>query len=248
MSDETRYERQILLEGIGEQGQKKIEQAKVLIIGVGGLGSPCAMYLAGAGVGVLGLVDADIVSESNLHRQVLYYETDIGQSKVECAKKHLQDRNSNVKIKTYAYRLTEENAAEIIKDYDFVIDAVDNFETKFLINDICVSMGKAFCHGGIVGYYGQVMTYVKDQGPCYRCIFEEVPTGEDVPSCKVSGVLGPAVGVLGCVQATEAIKYIAGVGELLVGRMFTVDTRTLISRTVNIGQAVDGCLACDKSI
>ena len=220
---EKRYERQLKLKEIGREGQEKLLDARVLVIGAGGLGSPTLMYLVGAGVGAVGIADGDIVDISNLHRQVLHTTADIGRPKVESAAETLRAMNPDVKINTYKTFVDAGNIEEIIKEYDFIIDAVDNLPAKFLINDACVLNEKPFSHAGILGGFGEAMTYVPGEGPCYRCIYNEIPPKEAVPTCAEKGVIGTAPGVLGNIQATEAIKYITGAGKLLTGTLLTID-------------------------
>ncbi len=245
-----RYARQMIMPEVGLSGQQKLHDAKVLIVGAGGLGSPAAMYLAGAGIGTIGLADADEVSLTNLHRQVIHAEKNTGMNKAESAKEGLGRLNGEVKVVTYPYFLTPENISDIIEKYDFVIDAVDNFETKFLINDACVIAKKPFCHAGILRFQGQVLTYVPGKGPCYRCIFEEIPERGSVPNCSKVGVMGPAVGVIGCIQALEAIKYILGAGELLTGKMFVFDALTMSCRIAKFPKSSKTCRVCgpDRNI
>ena len=211
-----RYDRQIILPQVGSDGQKKLKKSKVLIIGAGGLGAPAALYLAGAGVGTIGIVDADDVSVSNLQRQIIHTSKREGTNKAESAKKSMLELNEHIKVNTYPEYLYADNAEELFKEYDFIIDAVDNFETKFLINDTCVLLKKPFCHAGILQFQGQVMTYVPEEDqPCYRCIFEEIPESGSVPNCSQAGIIGAVAGIIGCIQALEAIKYLLGIGELL---------------------------------
>lgn len=239
-----RYERQILLPEVGLAGQKKLQKAGVLLVGAGGLGSPAALYLAGAGIGRLGIADADAVSLSNLHRQILHTQEGIGKNKAESAKENLEKRNDTVKIETYPCQITPENIQGLIRDYDFVIDGTDNFETKFLINDACVIAGKPFSHGGVLGFQGQALTYVPGTGPCYRCIFEEIPEPGSVPSCRQAGIAGPVAGVIGCIQALEAVKYILSAGELLTGKMYVFDGLSMKSRLVSFPSSSGSCRVC----
>lgn len=242
--NKERYARQVIIPEIGPDGQKKLAAAKVLIVGAGGLGTPVALYLAGAGIGTIGIADADEVSISNLHRQVIHPESRTGINKAESAKLSMLALNNEVNVITYPYFLTKANIADIIAQYDFVIDCVDNFETKFLINDTCVELEKPFCHGGVIRFHGQVLTYVPGKGPCYRCIFEDVPAEGDVPNNADVGVVGPAVGVIGSVQALEAIKYLTGAGDLLTGRMFVFDGLSMTSRIAKFPKASIWCPAC----
>nr|MCR5470076.1 HesA/MoeB/ThiF family protein [Prevotella sp.] len=209
-----RYNRHLILEGFGPEAQSKLLQAKVLLVGAGGLGSPVALYLAAAGVGTIGVVDGDTVSITNLQRQVLHSTPDVGRPKVAVAKERMQAINPDVQVETYECYLSEANAMELIEPYDFVIDGTDNFAPKYLVNDACVMLGKAFTMGGISKYSGQLMTHVPGSA-CYRCLFPEPPAKQDVETCAMVGVLGSIAGMLGTVQATECLKYLAGVGQLL---------------------------------
>ena len=238
-----RYDRQIILPQIGMDGQLKLKNAKVLIIGAGGLGAPAALYLAGAGVGTIGLMDADAVSMSNLQRQIIFSESMVDQNKAESAKQVLEHLNSGIQVKAYKEFITPQNAEEIISEYDFVIDAVDNFEAKFLINDACVMAQKPFSHAGIIRFKGQLMTYVPGEGPCYRCVFKDPPPKDAVPTCKQAGVIGAMGGVIGSLQAMEAVKYIIGKGDLLTGRLLTYDALTMTFRTIKLPKNHD-CPVC----
>ncbi len=242
-----RYGRQFLLKEYGHEGQEKLKQSKVLVVGAGGLGSPVLMYLAGAGVSTLGIADADVVSISNLPRQIIHDTDRVGINKAESAKGYIHKMNPHVKVHTYPFFLTEDNIEAIVKDYDFVIDCVDNFEGKFLINDTCVHLGKAFCHAGVIRFEGQILTYVPGMGPCYRCIFEDVPEDGVVPHASQVGIIGPAAGMIGAMQAMEAIKYLTGIGELLTGKMFIIDLLTMKSRIARFPKAMPGCKACDSN-
>ncbi|MHB8170889.1 MAG: HesA/MoeB/ThiF family protein [Thermincolia bacterium] len=238
-----RYSRHILLQEVGGKGQKKINNAKVLIVGTGGLGSPAAYYLAAAGVGTIGLVDGDTVELSNLQRQILHHTPDVGRPKVESAAEKLKALNPDINVITYGHRLVAVNAREIIQDYDAVLDGVDNFPTRFLVNDACVMMKKPFFHGGILRFYGQALTVIPGEGPCYRCIFNEPPPPGSAPSCAEAGVLGVIAGTIGQIQATEVLKYILGVGQLLVGRMLTYEALDMKFREVELGWN-PGCPVC----
>ncbi len=240
----NRYSRHLNLEGVGREGQEKIKSSKVLIIGVGGLGSPVAMYLAAAGVGTIGLVDDDVIEATNLQRQVLYSNDDAGRYKAERAAERLRAQNPGIHVNVYRMRVDTENIRELIRDYDFIIDGVDNFPAKFLINDACVKEGKPFCHGGVVQFHGQVMTYVPGQGPCYRCVFEEIPPAGAVEDAAELGVMGAMVGIIGTIQALEAMKYILGMGELLTGSLLTVDGLTMEFRKVGFPRPRRDCPAC----
>lgn len=241
-----RYHRQLIIDEIGPSGQEKLNNAKVLIIGAGGLGSPAAYYLAGAGVGTIGIIDADVISESNLNRQILHAAKDIGRSKVESAREAILRLNDQIDVKTYPYLFTEENGQELVREYDFILDCVDTFESKFLINDVCVTEKKPFCHAGVIRFQGQVLTYVPGQGPCYRCIFEDVPEqGTAMEPSKV-GIIGAIAGVIGSVQALEVIKYVLGIGELLTGRMYILDGLAMQTRIAKFPKATPGCI-CSRT-
>lgn len=220
-----RYSRHILLSEVGVEGQEKLLNSKVLIIGTGGLGAPAAMYLAAAGIGTIGLVDGDVVDLSNLQRQIIHQTKDVGKLKVLSGKATINELNPDVNVITYNEFATSENILNIIKDqdYDFIIDGTDNFAAKFLINDACVLAKKPFSHAGIIRFQGQLTTYIPDNNtPCYRCIFQTPPEGM-VPTCREAGVLGVMGGVVGTLQATEAIKYILGLGQTLAGYLLTYD-------------------------
>ena len=241
-----RYSRHIILKEIGVKGQKKLLNAKVLIIGAGGLGAPGAMYLAAAGVGTIGIADADEVDLSNLQRQIIHATKDVGKPKVESAKETMEAMNPDVKVITYHTFVTSENIMELIQDYDFIIDGTDNFPAKFLINDACVMAKKPFSHAGIIRFKGQLMTYVPGEGPCYRCVFKNPPPKDAVPTCKQAGVVGAMGGVIGSLQAMEAIKYIVGVGDLLTGSLLTYDALTMDFRKVKLPHNTDNCPVCGK--
>ncbi|MBR1743423.1 MAG: HesA/MoeB/ThiF family protein [Lachnospiraceae bacterium] len=240
-----RYSRQILVKEIGMRGQKALKEAKVLVVGAGGLGSPALMYLAGAGVGKIGIVDADCVDYSNLHRQILYTAEDVGKEKAVRAAEILKLRNASSEVVSYPVHLTAENICDFVEEYDFIIDGVDNFPAKFLINDACVLKKKPFSHAGVIQLHGQLMTYVPGKGPCYRCIFEEIPGAGVAPNCSVAGVAGPVVGVIGSLQALEAVKYFTGAGELLTGKLLTVDGLTMKMRAVHFKQR-RSCPVCGE--
>ncbi|MCM1230886.1 MAG: HesA/MoeB/ThiF family protein [Ruminococcus flavefaciens] len=242
-----RYNRQIILPQVGTDGQIRLKNAKVLIIGAGGLGSPTAMYLAGAGIGTIGIMDADTVSISNLQRQILHNTENTGMNKAESAKSALHKLNDKITVKAYPYFLTAENAEQIIGGYDFIIDSADNFETKFLINDTCVLLKKPFCHAGITGFEGQVMTYVPENKPCYRCIFEEIPEQGTIPNCSQNGIIGAVAGIIGSIQALEAIKYILNIGELLTGKMFIADGLSMKTRIAKFPVRNKNCRVCGEN-
>lgn len=239
-----RYSRHIILDGVGESGQKKLLSSKVLIIGAGGLGAPVLMYLAASGVGTIGIVDDDAVELSNLQRQVIHGTPDVGIPKAESAENTVKRLNPDVRTIVYKERVTAGNICDIIKEYDFIIDAVDNFSTKFLINDACVLGKKPFCHAGVKGFQGQIMTYVPGQGPCYRCLFEEIPEEGEEDGISQKGILGTIPGILGSLQALEAQKYLIGSGELLTGRMLVFDGLGMRFRTVGIPENSEHCRVC----
>lgn len=228
-----RYSRHIILQEVGPEGQEKISNGKVLVIGAGGLGSPVLLYLAAAGVGTLGIIDGDVVDMTNLQRQIIHHTPDVNTPKVESAKNKINALNPDVKVVTYHHLALANNIGEIVKDYDFVIDGTDNFAAKFLINDACVLAQKPFSHGGILRFEGQTMTFIPGSA-CYRCVFNSPPPRDAVPTCSQAGVLGSIAGMLGTIQATEALKYLTGVGELLTNRLLTFDAKTMNFRTINI--------------
>ncbi len=217
-----RYSRHIILPEVGGKGQRKLLSSKVLCIGAGGLGAPVIEYLAAAGVGTLGIMDDDIVDLSNLQRQVIHGGK-VGISKVESAKQFVNDLNPDIEVITYNERLSANNVEEILKDYDIVVDGSDNFATRYLVNDACVLTDTPLSHGSIYRFEGQVTTIIPHKGPCYRCIFEHAPPPGMVPSCQEAGVLGVLPGLIGLIQATEVVKYLLGIGELLVGRLIYYD-------------------------
>lgn len=239
-----RYSRHIILKEVGVKGQKKLLNGKVLIIGAGGLGSPTAMYLAAAGVGTIGIADADEVDLSNLQRQIIHATEDLGKAKVTSAKETMERINPDVTVHTYRKFIKADNIREIIRDYDFIIDGTDNFPAKFLINDACVLEKKPFSHAGIIRFKGQLMTYVPGQGPCYRCVFQSPPPKDAVPTCKQAGIIGAMAGVIGSLQALEAVKYLLGVGDLLTGKLLTYDALTMEFRTVKLPKHVPNCAVC----
>lgn len=223
-----RYSRQIMLPEIGEEGQRKLSQASVLLVGVGGLGSPVSLYLTGAGIGRIGLIDADVVSESNLQRQVLYTENEIGLPKVECAKRRLQALSSHIQIDTYPELFSKENATELVGKYDLVIDGCDNFATRYLINDCCVSAGKPYIYGTIGEFFGQVSVFNYQGGMTYRDLFPDEKELTSRPRA-INGVIGVVPGIIGCIEASETIKVITGCGTPLRNRLFTIDIRSMQS-------------------
>lgn len=218
-----RYSRHLLIPEVGEQGQFKLLDSRVLLIGAGGLGSPAAYYLAAAGVGTIGIIDADVVDESNLQRQILHNTQRIGQYKAESARETIEALNPDVKVITYIERLDESNVARIIADYDVIIDGTDNFPTRYLLNDAALIASKPVIHGSVFRFEGQLTVFKPYEGPCYRCLYPEPPPPELAPSCAEAGVLGVLPGIIGMLQATEALKLLLGIGEPLVGRLLTYD-------------------------
>jgi molybdopterin/thiamine biosynthesis adenylyltransferase/rhodanese-related sulfurtransferase len=238
-----RYSRHFLLPEVGEEGQAKLLQAKVLMVGAGGLGSPAAYYLAAAGVGTLGIIDNDVVDISNLQRQILHANDRVGTPKVESAKKTLEALNPDVKVIPYQAKLTSENIMEIIKDYDLVVDGCDNFPTRYLVNDACVLARKPNVHGSIFQFEGQATVFYPGKGPCYRCLYPEPPPAEMAPSCAEAGVLGVLPGLIGVIEALEAIKIILGKGDMLVGRLVHFNTFTMEINTLKLRRDPD-CPMC----
>lgn len=239
----NRYSRHLLLQEIGVKGQKRLKAAKVLIVGAGGLGTPLAQYLAAAGVGTIGIIDDDEVEESNLQRQVMHGTRDIGRPKVSSAKDSIRQINPNVKVETYNYRLTAENAEEIISGYDVVADASDNYPTRYLVNDTCALLKKPDVFGAMYQFEGQVAVYYAEQGPCFRCMYPAPPPAGLVPSCAMGGVVGVLPGVIGTLQANEVIKLIVGGGKTLIGRVVTFDAWNLKWRELKIHKN-DKCPLC----
>jgi len=229
-----RYSRHIILPEVGGKGQAKLLAGKVFIVGAGGLGSPAALYLAAAGVGTIGLIDADAVDLSNLQRQIIHATPDLGRSKVESATGKMRAINPDVTVHTYRERLTAANALELMKDYDFVIDGTDNFASKFLVADACHFARKPYSHAGILRFDGQTLTVIPGQTACYRCVFSAPPPAGAVPSCSQAGVLGVLAGVIGTIQATEALKHLLGIGELLVNRLLVYNALRMKFRDVSL--------------
>jgi len=240
-----RYSRHIALGQIGGVGQEKLLSSKVLIIGAGGLGSPAALYLAAAGVGTIGIVDSDKVELSNLHRQIIHHTADIGLEKVKSAEAKMKAINPDVAVRTYQQRVKADNIREIIRGYDFVIDGTDNFPAKFLINDACYFEGIPFSHAGVQEFYGQLITVLPGETTCYRCIFNTLPPVGAVPSCSQAGILGVLPGVIGSLQATEAIKYLLRIGKLLTDTLLTYDALEMNFRAVKVSRNPN-CSLCGK--
>ncbi len=219
----VRYARHTMLPEVGQEGQVKLLRSKMLCLGAGGLGSPVALYLAAAGVGTLGIIDDDVVDSSNLQRQILHATDRIGIPKVESAQKTIAGLNPDVKVVPYKARLTSENVLDILKDYDVIVDGVDNFPTRYLLNDAALKLGKPVVHASIYRFEGQVTCFIPDEGPCYRCLYPEPPPADMAPSCQEAGVLGVLPGVVGVLQASEAIKIVLGIGKSLAGRLLMYD-------------------------
>lgn len=242
----TRYSRHFILPEIGEEGQKKLLKARVLVIGAGGLGSPVSLYLAAAGVGTLGVVDFDVVDLSNLQRQILHTNDAIGTSKLDSAEKRIKAMNPDTVVEKYPVRLNSENALEIIQAYDIVIDGTDNFPTRYLTNDACVFLKKPNIYGSIFRFDGLATVFKADEGPCYRCLYPEPPPPGMVPSCAEGGVLGILPGTIGLIQATEAIKLIVGIGRLLIGRLIVYDALQMTFRELKLKKD-PGCPVCGEN-
>lgn len=240
-----RYSRNIILSEVGVKGQKKLMNAKVLIIGAGGLGAPAALYLAAAGVGTIGIADADEVDLSNLQRQIIHTTADLGKAKVQSAKETMQAINPDITVNPYRTFVAADNVMELIADYDFILDGTDNFPAKFLINDACVLAKKPFSHAGIIRFRGQLMTYVPGQGPCYRCVFKEPPPKDAVPTCSQAGIIGAVAGAIGSLQAVEAVKYLVGAGDLLTGQLLTYDALKMEFRKIKLPWA-HNCAVCGE--
>jgi adenylyltransferase/sulfurtransferase len=238
-----RYSRHILLPQVGEEGQRALKKSRVLLVGAGGLGSPVALYLAAAGVGTLGLVDFDVVDLSNLQRQILHGSSGIGSPKIDSARDRIRDVNPNVHVEAYQTRLTASNALEIARGHDLVIDGTDNFATRYLVNDTSVLLGIPNVYGSVYRFEGQASVFGARDGPCYRCLFREPPPPDLIPSCAEAGVLGVVPGLVGTIQATEAIKMLLGIGDTLIGRLLLIDAMTMAFRTLEIRRDPE-CPAC----
>jgi sulfur-carrier protein adenylyltransferase/sulfurtransferase len=241
----ARYSRHLIIPDLAMDGQKRLRSASVLLIGAGGLGSPNAMYLAAAGVGHLGLIDFDVVDASNLQRQVIHGTSDIGRSKLESARDKIAEINPGVRVTLHNTRLTSENARELIRDYDLVVDGSDNFPTRYLVNDACVLEGKPYVWGSIYRFDGQASVFWAEHGPCYRCLYPEPPPPGMVPSCAEGGVLGVLCATVGSIQANEAVKLITGIGEPLVGRLVIYDALELSFKDIRVRKDPD-CAVCGE--
>lgn len=245
-SEQTRYSRHLLLPEVGVPGQLRLKNARVLLVGAGGLGSPAALYLAAAGVGQIGIVDFDRVDLTNLQRQLLHGTKDVGRLKTESARDRLGDINPEIEVLAHEERLTRTNALEIFATYDVVLDGTDNFATRYLVNDACVMLKKPNVHGSIFRFEGQVSVFWPPQGPCYRCLFPEPPPPGSVPSCAEGGVLGILPGTIGVLQATEAVKILLGIGRPLVGRLLLYDALNASFREVKLRRDPE-CPMCGES-
>ena len=240
-----RYSRNILLREIGIEGQGKLLESGVLVIGAGGLGSPAILYLAAAGVGTIGIVDNDEVEPNNLQRQIIHFSGDVGKDKVRSAREKIAALNPDVNVIALKERLKAANASSIIEGYDFIIDGADNFPTKFLINDACYFLKKPFSHAGVVRFGGQTMTYVPGSA-CLRCLLSAPPPPDLVPTCQEAGILGAVAGILGCVQAAEALRYLLNVGKLLTNRLLIMDSYAMEFNTISLQKNPD-CPLCGRS-
>jgi molybdopterin/thiamine biosynthesis adenylyltransferase/rhodanese-related sulfurtransferase len=229
-----RYSRHVIMPEVGIEGQRRLKAANILLIGTGGLGSPLALYLTAAGVGHIGMVDYDVVDESNLQRQIIHGYNTVGMSKLDSAEARMKDLNPDVKITKYNVPLTSENALELFEPYDVIIDGTDNFPTRYLVNDACVKLGKPNVYGSIFRFEGQLSVFYAKEGPCYRCMFPEPPPPGLVPSCAEGGVMGVLPGTMGTLQATEAIKLLLGIGEPMIGRMLLYDAMDMSFTTIKV--------------
>jgi sulfur-carrier protein adenylyltransferase/sulfurtransferase len=241
-----RYSRHLIIPDVGKTGQRRLKNAKVLVVGAGGLGSPALMYLAAAGVGTLGIVDFDVVDESNLQRQIIHGQADIGRPKAVSAKESINQINPLVKVILHEERLDSDNAMQIFADYDLIIDGTDNFATRYLVNDACVLLGKPYVWGSIYRFDGQASVFWAEHGPCYRCLYPEPPPPGMVPSCAEGGVLGVLCATIGSIQVNEAIKVITGIGEPMVGRLMVYDALEMSFRSVKVRKDPE-CPVCGKN-
>lgn len=240
-----RYGRHLIIPDVGLTGQRRLKDAKVLMVGAGGLGSPIGLYLAAAGVGTLGIVEFDTVDATNLQRQILHGTKDVGRKKLDSARDRIHDVNPNVKVIGHDTRLDAGNALDLVREYDLVVDGTDNFAARYLTNDACVLLGKPNVYGSIFRFEGQASVFCTKEGPCFRCLHREPPPPGAIPSCAEGGVLGVLPGLLGVIQATEAVKLIAGIGEPLIGRLLLVDALQMSFRTVKLRRDPD-CPSCGK--
>ena len=251
-----RYSRHVIMDEIGPEGQQRLLEASVLVVGAGGLGSPAIQYLAAAGIGRLGIVDDDVVERSNLQRQIVHGDDDVGRPKVESAADYVAALNPDIDVETHETRITADNVGDLVSEYDVVLDASDNFATRYLLNDHCALTGTPLSHGAIYRFEGQVTTFTNERGasgdgdseagespPCYRCIFPEAPEPGTVPDCATTGVLGVLPGTVGCIQATEVVKYVLGKGDLLEGRLLMYDAMGMTFEEVPV-RSNPNCPVC----
>lgn len=241
--ENSRYARHLVIPEIGMDGQRKLKQSSVLIVGMGGLGSPIALYLASAGVGHIGIVDYDLVEESNLQRQIIHDSTRLGEKKVESARRRLLDLNPLIEIDNFDTVFTSDNAMQIAQGYQVLIDGSDNLPTRYLLNDLAVLTKKPFVYGSVFRFEGQTSVFDAQKGPCYRCLFPMPPAPEMIPSCKTGGILGVLPGIIGTIQALQTIKLITGIGELLIGKLLVLDGLDLDFRVITISKSAS-CAAC----
>ncbi len=241
-----RYARHLLLPEVGAEGQRRLKSSSVLLVGTGGLGAPLGLYLSAAGVGRIGLVDFDVVDFTNLQRQVIYATPDVGRRKLDVARERLHAINPHVQIDLHETRLDSGNALEILRDYDVIVDGTDNFPTRYLVNDACVLLGKPNVYGSIFRFEGQASVFWAARGPCYRCLYEEPPPPDLVPSCAEGGVLGVLPGIIGCIQAAETLKLLLGIGEPLIGRLLLFDALGLRFRELRLRKN-PRCALCGES-
>src|SRR5687768_7709163 len=242
----ARYSRHLIMPEVALDGQKKLKAARVLTIGAGGLGSPLALYLAAAGIGTIGIVDFDVVDESNLQRQIIHGTSDLGRPKLESARDRIEDINPNVKVETFGEPLSSENALEIFEDFDVIVDGTDNFPTRYLVNDASVLTGKPNVYGSIFRFEGQASVFYAEEGPCYRCLYPEPPPPGLVPSCAEGGVLGVLPGIVGTIQANEVIKVILGAEGILLNRLLLFDAWNLKFRELKLRKD-PGCALCGEN-
>jgi sulfur-carrier protein adenylyltransferase/sulfurtransferase len=241
-----RYSRHLIIPDVGKTGQRRLKNAKVLVVGAGGLGSPALLYLAAAGVGTLGIVDFDVVDESNLQRQVIHGQSDVGRPKAVSAMESINEINPLVKVILHQERLDSDNAMEIFAGYDLIVDGTDNFATRYLVNDACVLLGKPYVWGSIYRFDGQASVFWAEHGPCYRCLYPEPPPPGMVPSCAEGGVLGVLCATIGSIQVNEAIKVITGIGDPMVGRLMVYDALDMTFRSVKVRKDPE-CAVCGKN-
>jgi sulfur-carrier protein adenylyltransferase/sulfurtransferase len=241
-----RYSRHLIIPDVGMTGQKRLKNAKVLCVGAGGLGSPALLYLAAAGVGTLGVIDFDVVDESNLQRQIIHGQSDVGRSKAESARDSIKELNPLVNVIVHQERLDSDNAMQVFEPYDLIVDGTDNFATRYLVNDACVLLGKPYVWGSIYRFDGQASVFWSEHGPCYRCLYPEPPPPGMVPSCAEGGVLGVLCASIGSIQVTEAIKVITGIGDPLVGRLMIYDALDMTYRSVKVRKDPE-CPVCGKN-